>query len=91
MLLKKKNSCNYIKRSSPFSFQVKAFRTMRSPEGNLTFNFRPIQPRSERIVLFNVADNIRSEIWAENSAVSSFVTSFMLGIFLVLMLVVLQQ
>jgi len=71
--------------------QVKAFRTMRSPEGNLTFNFRPIQPRSERIVLFNVADNIRSEIWAENSAVSSFVTSFMLGIFLVLMLVVLQQ
>jgi hypothetical protein len=78
-------------RSSPFSFQVEAFRTMQSPDGNLTFNFRPIQPLSERIVLFNVADNIRRGKWAENSAVSPFVTSFMLGIFLVLMLVVLQQ
>jgi len=64
---------------------------MRSPEGELTFNFRPIQPLNERIVLFNVADNIRQGLPAENSAVSSFVTSFMLGIFLVLMLVVLQK
>ena len=77
--------------SSPFSFQVQAFRTMRSPEGNLTFNFCPLQPLNDLIVLFNVADNVRREPWAENSAVSPFVTSFMLGIFLVLMLVVLQQ
>ena len=78
-------------RSSPFSFQIKAFRTLHSPEGELTFNFRPVQPLSERIVLFNVADNMRRAPWSENSAVSQFVTSFMLGIFFVLMLVVLQQ
>jgi len=64
---------------------------MRSPEGELTFNFRPLQPLSDRIVSFNVADNLRRVPWAHNSAVNPFVTTFMLGIFLVLMLVVLQQ
>ena len=57
-------------------------RTMRSPEGELTFNFRPFQPPSDRIVSFNVADNMRRVPWAHNSAVSPFVTSFMLGKFL---------
>jgi len=77
--------------SSPFSFQIQAFRTMRSPEGNLTFNFRPLQPLNERTVLFNVADGMHREPRDHNSAVSPFVTSFMLGICLVLMLVVLQH
>jgi hypothetical protein len=64
---------------------------MNSSEGPLLFNFRPLQPLNDRIVLFNVADNVRRGPWANNSAVSPFVTSFMLGIFLVLMLVVLQK
>lgn len=90
-MLFKKNSCNYNMGSSPFSFQVQAFRTMRSPEGELTFNFRPTQPLSDRIVRFNVADNMRRGQSSNNSAVSPFVTSFMLGIFLVLMLIVVQK
>jgi hypothetical protein len=77
--------------SSPFSFQVQVFRTMHSPEGLLTFNFRPLQPLSDREVLFNVADNMRRGPWVHNSALSPIVTSFMLGIFLVPLLVVLQQ
>jgi hypothetical protein len=78
--------------SSPFSFQIRAFRTMNSSDGELlAFNFRPLQPLSDRVVLFNVADNIRREPGPHNSAVTPFVTSFMLGTFLVLMLVVLRQ
>lgn len=85
-----KNSCNYNIASSPFSFQVQAFRTLYSPEGPLTFNFRPIQPLSDRIVWFNVDSKLHRP-WVHNSAISPFVTSFMLGIFLVLMLGVLQK
>jgi hypothetical protein len=77
--------------SSLFSFQIEAFRKINSTEGELTFNFRPIQPLSNRPVRFNVADDTHSEPWDHNSAVSQFVTSFLLGIFLVLMLVVLQK
>ncbi|GFG34591.1 hypothetical protein Cfor_01922 [Coptotermes formosanus] len=71
--------------------QVNAFRTLRSPEGELTHNFRPVQPLSGRPVWFNVADNYHIAPWGRNGVISPFVTSFSLGIFLVLMLVALQQ
>nr|CAD7585914.1 unnamed protein product [Timema genevievae] len=38
--------------------QVNAFRKLRSEEGTLTQNFRPVQPLSGRLIHFNVADDL---------------------------------
>ena len=40
--------------SSPFSFQVSAFRTLYTTEGQMTHNYRPVQPLNGRTVKFNV-------------------------------------
>lgn len=41
-----------------YLFQLSTFRTLRSKEGFLTHNVRPVQPLSGRPVWYNIADNV---------------------------------
>jgi hypothetical protein len=74
-----------------FSFQVEAFRRLKSTEGLMTHNFRPVQPLSGRPVWFNVADDMSHEKRGRDSGANPLVASYVLVAFLVLLLPVLEQ
>lgn len=43
----------YKKKQYIFFFQIQTFRTLAGEEGQLTHNFRPIQPLYDRIIYMN--------------------------------------
>ncbi|PNF30278.1 Carbonic anhydrase 7 [Cryptotermes secundus] len=72
-------------------YQVEAFRKLKSREGLMTHNFRPVQPLSGRPVWFNVADDMSHEKRGHDSAANPLETSYVLVSFFVLLLSVLER
>ncbi|PSN47515.1 hypothetical protein C0J52_02237 [Blattella germanica] len=55
--------------------QVEAFRKLRSEDGIMTHNFRPVQPLGERPVWFNVADDFSSNVINKEDRSNDFISN----------------
>ncbi|XP_069681676.1 carbonic anhydrase 2-like [Periplaneta americana] len=70
--------------------QVDAFRSLKSAEGPMTHNFRPVQPLSGRPVWFNVADDYTAEPRQRESSAEAPSMNYILASVLVLLITAFQ-